>query len=227
MAKINFDDYAQDYKGLTSQQTKLFDFDPSYFARYKVELMKRVACRSPSAVLDFGCGIGTSTSHLRSSFSDARIVGCDLSSACLAKARDDAPDSEFVLPNEIQPGPHFDLILASCVFHHIPPDERQDALRYCLERLQPGGQIFVFEHNPYNPVTRHLVNTCPFDADAILLTRRETICRLLKAGFKISSAAYCLFFPQILSALRPLEPALGWLPLGGQYFVAGSARVMS
>jgi len=221
MAKINFDDYARDYTRLTSQQTKLFDFDPSYFARYKVELMKRVACRSPSAVLDFGCGIGTSTSHLRSSFSDARIVGCDLSSACLAKARDDAPDSEFVLPNEIQPGPHFDLILASCVFHHIPPDERQDALRYCLERLQPGGQIFVFEHNPYNPVTRHLVNTCPFDADAILLTRRETICRLLKAGFKISSAAYCLFFPQILSALRPFEPAFGWLPLGGQYFVQG------
>jgi SAM-dependent methyltransferase len=227
MMRINFDDYAREYERLASQQTKLFDSDHSYFACYKVELMKRIACRAPDAVLDFGCGIGRSTNPLRSAFSGARIVGCDLSSESLAKAREDAPDSEFVSPNDIQPGPYFDLIFASCVFHHIPPDERQNWLRYCLERLKPGGQIFVFEHNPYNPVTRHLVTTCPFDSDAILLTRWETAYRLLKAGFQISRAGYCLFFPNFLRALRPLEPALGWLPLGGQYFVAGSTRVIS
>ena len=221
MTKTNFDDFAQDYEQLASQPTKRFDSDSSYFARYKVEIMKRVAGRPPSAVLDFGCGIGRGTSHLRLAFSNARIVGCDISSKSLAMARNDMPGSEFVFPSEIQPGPHFDLILASCVFHHIPPDERQNQLRYCLERLKFGGQIFVFEHNPYNPITRHLVNACSFDADAVLLTRRETIRRLTRAGFQISSAGYCLFFPQILSALRPLEPTLGWLPLGGQYFVAG------
>ena len=80
MTKINFDDFARDYKRLASQQAKqLFNSDPSYFARYKVELMKRSAGRSPSAVLDFGCGIGRSTYHLRFAFSDARIVGCDIS----------------------------------------------------------------------------------------------------------------------------------------------------
>jgi SAM-dependent methyltransferase len=220
--KINFDDFARDYERLASRQTKMFNSDPDYFARYKVELMKRVATRSPSAVLDFGCGIGRSASHLRLAFSNARIVGCDLSSDSLAIARDNGPHCEFVFPNEIQPGPHFDLILASCAFHHIPRGERHDQLRYCLERLKPGGQVFVFEHNPYNLITRHLVKTCPFDADAILLTRRETARLLARVGFQISSTAYCLFFPQILSALRPLEPALGWLPLGGQYFVAGT-----
>jgi hypothetical protein len=81
--------------------------------------------------------------------------------------------------------------------------------------------LFVFEHNPYNPVTRRLVNTCPFDADAVLLARAETVSLLKAAGLEPSAAAYCLFFPQMLAALRPLEAWLGWLPLGGQYFVAG------
>ena len=99
-----------------------------------------------------------------------------------------------------------------------------EALGYCLERLRPGGRLFVFEHNPYNPVTRHLVNTCPFDADAVLLTRAETVSLLKAAGFEPSAAAYCLFFPQMLAVFRPLEAWLGWLPLGGQYFVAGRKR---
>jgi hypothetical protein len=25
----------------------------------------------------------------------------------------------------------FDLVIASCVFHHIPPQDRQMAIRYC------------------------------------------------------------------------------------------------
>jgi hypothetical protein len=95
------------------------------------------------------------------------------------------------------------------------------ALGYCHERLRTGGRLFVFEHNPYNPVTRHLVNTCPFDADAVLLTRAETVALLKTAGLEPSAAAYCLFFPRLLAGLRPLETWLGWLPLGGQYFVAG------
>jgi hypothetical protein len=47
MTKTNFDDFAQDYEQLASQPTKRFDSDPSYFARYKVEIMKRVAGRPP------------------------------------------------------------------------------------------------------------------------------------------------------------------------------------
>ena len=37
----------------------------------------------------------------------------------------------------------------------------------------------------------------------------------------VLQTGYCLFFPGPLAALRPLEKFLGWLPLGGQYYVAG------
>jgi SAM-dependent methyltransferase len=222
VSKVNFDEYARDYERLASSQTRLFDSDSRYFACYRVELMKRVSGLRRGSILDFGCGIGRDTSHLCAAFPGSRVVGCDPSQESLAVARSENPEREFVQPEEIDAGSHFDLILASSVFHHIRPVERRAALQYCWQRLRPGGQMFVFEHNPYNPVTRHLVNTCPFDRDAVLLTRSETTSLLRAAGFGISAAAYCLFFPEILAVLRPLEPSLGWLPLGGQYFVAGT-----
>lgn len=221
MTKVDFDDYARKYTQLTSQQTRLFDADNGYFARYKIDLMKSVSGLDRGDILDFGCGIGLSAPHLRKAFPGSRVVGCDPSQESLAVARGQDVEVDFVSPDAIGLGPQFDLVLASCVFHHIPPAERSGALQYCFERLRPGGSMFIFEHNPYNPVTRHLVNTCPFDADAILLTRRETTARLRAAGFKVGAAAYCLFFPQQLAALRGIETSLGWLPFGGQYYVSG------
>lgn len=73
-------------------------------------------------------------------------------------------------------------------------------------------------------MTRRLVSTCPFDADAVLLGMSETTARMRDAGFAIETKAYCLFFPGSLAALRPVEDRLGWLPFGGQYFVAGVRR---
>ena len=43
---------------------------------------------------------------------------------------------------------------------------------------RPGGMVAIIEHNPLNPVTRHIVSRCPFDRDAVLL-RCGTGARLL------------------------------------------------
>ena len=120
------------------------------------------------------------------------------------------------------PNCKFDLVLASCVFHHIPPQDRQTAIRYCQSRLKKNGHFIIFEHNPINPVTRRLVRNCPFDADAVLLSMRETVARMRKEHLKVDEASYCLFFPRPLAALRPFEKYLRWLPMGGQYFVCAS-----
>jgi hypothetical protein len=82
--------------------------------------------------------------------------------------------------------------------------------------------LTVFEHNPFNPVTRRIVNTCPYDADAVLLKPSELIGLLRQAQLIPSNQAYCLFIPPKFSSLAPLERYLQWLPLGGQYWVSAN-----
>jgi SAM-dependent methyltransferase len=225
MTKIDFDQYAGQYEALIAAQTSFFDSDNDYFVRYKVERAKALAGQSLTddvdAVLDFGCGIGRAMPYFRAAFQNADVVGCDPSADSIAIAKRDNPDCRFLPMDELTATPRFDLVLASCVFHHIQPAERQDALRYCYDRLKPGGHLVIFEHNPFNPVTQRLVSTCPFDADAVLLRMSETRRRMREAKFAIADTGYCLFFPSQLASLRPAEKYLSWLPLGGQYFVSG------
>jgi SAM-dependent methyltransferase len=218
---VDFDQYAAQYEAIIAAQTNFFDGDSDYFARYKIELAWQLVGHVGS-VLDFGCGIGRSTPHLRAIFPKADIVGCDPSTESLALARQQNPTCRFVSTDELGTDAKFDLIIASCVFHHIPPKNRQMALRFGRSHLKDGGHFIIFEHNPINPVTRYLVKNCPFDTDAILLGMRETIERMRDANLEIDRSGYCLFFPQQLAALRRFEKYLRRLPVGGQYFVCAS-----
>jgi hypothetical protein len=42
----------------------------------------------------------------------------------------------------------------SAVFHHRAPDEREASYKEMACALKFGGRCYVFEHNPYNSVTR-------------------------------------------------------------------------
>ena len=221
MTKAEFDEFANTFADVASQNTSFFYADYGYFGRYRSNIVKRLSGPNVANILDFGCGVGLGIRPLREAFPATRIVGCDPSQESLALARTSEPDCEFLQSSAIEPKPQFDIVTAVSVFHHIVPSDRDAALHYCFERLKPGGHLFVFEHNPYNPLTRHLVSRCPVDRDAILLKPKETVARFKRAGFDRVAAEYCLFFPKTLAFLRPLETSLGWLPLGGQYYVCG------
>jgi SAM-dependent methyltransferase len=193
VSRVDFDQYAGQYDLTT--QTNFFDGDSGYFARYKIELAQQLA-GPVNSVLDF------SMPYLREVFPKADIVGCDPSAESLVMARRENPSCRFTSMDEVGTDAKFDLMIASCVFHPIPPHDRQMAIRYCYIRLKEGGHFVIFEHNPINPVTRHLVKNCPFDADAVLLSTRETAERMRNAHLHIDESSYCLFFPQQLAALR-------------------------
>jgi SAM-dependent methyltransferase len=117
----------------------------------------------------------------------------------------------------------YGVVVVANVLHHIPPPERQASIAALAARLAPGGQVVVFEHNPWNPATRYVVATCDLDDDAILLRRRETTGLLRGAGLSVVRHDYLTFFPRALTLLRALEPSLGWLPAGAQYAVVARA----
>lgn len=224
----HFDRYARSYRDLHRDSVRLSGEEPEYFAAYKVDhiadqLGPDVA-RQSLDILDFGCGVGTSIPHLLSAFPQGRVHGLDVSGESIEQAGAAHPGATFGLIGETAlplPDQSIDVVMAACVYHHIAPAERQHWTRELHRVLKPGGHCFVFEHNPLNPVTRRVVKDCPFDDDAILLPRRETLDLFERSGFSHRRSSYIVFFPKALAFLRPLERLMSKLPLGAQYVVHG------
>jgi hypothetical protein len=101
------------------------------------------------------------------------------------------------------------------------PGEREASYKEMARVLKPGGRYYVFEHNPYNPVTRWVVARTPIDQHAILLPSHEARAELADAGIRHIQVENLMFFPPKWRWAQPLEQALRWLPLGGQYVVFG------
>jgi trans-aconitate methyltransferase len=220
--KVDFDSYSGNYNELLRESTKFFSASEEYFARYKIDLVRSALQQPVNRILEYGCGIGRNIRYLQAAFPGAEIIGTDISKRSLAIAASENPTVRFEaeLP-DLDLG-QFDLIFVAGVFHHIPLAERTAASKLLATRLAKAGSLCVFEHNPFNPITRRIVNTCPYDADAVLLKASELRALLDHAGLKTSAQAYCLFIPPKFSRLAPLEKYLGWLPLGGQYWVTAS-----
>ena len=82
----------------------------------------------------------------------------------------------------------------------------------------------IFEHNPWNPLTRRAVAGCEFDRDAVLLPRRQAEQLLHGQSMAGVEGSYMLFFTRRSALLHGIERRLGWLPLGAQYVVSGRRR---
>jgi SAM-dependent methyltransferase len=229
MHEPQFDGYAASYEQHHARSIRFSGETTDYFAAYKVEI---VAAEVPEPaggcrILDFGGGTGNAIGHFRRHFPASRIMLADPSAKSLEAARARHPGvAELIhLTREELPlgTASCDVVFAACVFHHVPAARHVSILRELRRVLRPGGSLFIFEHNPLNPLTRKAVRDCPFDADAVLIHGREMCARLDFAGFPSARPRYRVFFPHMLRRLRRFEPRLAWLPLGGQYYIHARA----
>ncbi|MDM0033307.1 class I SAM-dependent methyltransferase [Variovorax sp. J22P271] len=218
--KVDFDAYTENYNDLLRDQTSFFSSNDQYFAEYKVRAVRSKLKREPKRILEYGCGIGRNVRYLAAEFPFAEIVGTDISHESIDLARSENSHARFEVESSSLELGEFDLVFVAGVFHHIPPSQRAESVQTILNRMRKGGEVFIFEHNPYNPVTRRIVNNCPYDADAVLLRPAELRQRLEAGGFKLLDGSYCLLIPPSLKWLAPIERFFGALPLGGQYWVS-------
>lgn len=218
---IDFDNYSYDYTEILRENLGRFGQDIAYYAEYKLKIILKNTVSEPKRILDYGCGIGRHIPFFVKYFPNAEIWGCDISEQSLKAAEKLNPNQNFFSLNLCDftaRKEFFDLILVSNVFHHIRSEMRMDEMRKVKGFLKPCGELFVFEHNPYNPVTRHIVNACPFDFDAMLLKPSEMKSVLIKNRVNIVKKRYCLFFPAALKRFQCLEAFWGLIPMGGQYY---------
>ncbi len=226
MDRVEFDSFAENYNKILGEQLSFFDPKTDYFAEYKAKITRDIIKGQPEHMLEFGCGTGRNLPFLHALFPTTKIYGCDISQNSLDLAAKNNDFAQlFKLDFEdvgLKYAGYFDLIFIACVFHHIPPQLHLDYMRLLNKLLKKKGDIIIFEHNPYNPITLHMVKTCPFDSDAVLIRPGEMKFLLLDSGFKTMRTNFALFFPAFLKKLRPLEKKIGLVPLGGQYFVHGT-----
>ena len=216
----DFSKYAKSYDTHLEASLSGRGEDLGFFAQYKVELAaRRLANARVQSVLDFGCGPGRGLPFIARQFPQAEIWAFDPSEACAVEALRQLPSAKVVSRSEDVPMGHFDCLFLCNVLHHIQKSARVAVLRRCRDALSASGSLFVFEHNPFNPLTRLVFERCPFDRDAEMLRLSATCLAGAEAGLRVIGAGYCLFVPSAFGGIYRLEDFLGWLPLGAQYYV--------
>lgn len=223
-----FDEYASHYDaGMSHPLKRLLGSSQDQFLAVKTGWLQTDlrGLRRPR-LLDYGCGDGGFLRQLAESIPGSSLSGCDVSPAMIDRARRQWPPGlstpEF-RPFQGMRAPYadgaMDAVVACMVFHHIEPQDRAATFRELLRITRPGGRVYVFEHNPANPLTRLVVRQTPIDRNAVLLTPAEALAGLKNAGAILPKLRYQLFAPPRWTFLRPLEALLGRLPVGAGYVI--------
>ena len=139
-----FDAYADDYDVALAHGISVSGENKDYFAQRRIEWLRDCLNRIPApitALMDFGCGTGSSSRLFFDILGVENFVGMDQSPK-IFRGREEGirfERAQFLLFDEYQPCGQFDLVFCNGVFHHIPPLERAAAIDYVLRSLRPGG----------------------------------------------------------------------------------------
>lgn len=225
-----FDAYTANYNQEINKALRFSGLDIDFFALvkndYLVDILDaRLGGAAKVELLDVGCGVANAHKQLVRRV--GKLAGIDVSAASIAVARQRNPGIQY----EVFDGTRLpfsdrslDAAFAINVFHHVPVTQRSALVDDIHRVLRPGGLFAIFEHNPLNPVTRHVVDTCEFDKDAVLLKRRDSEGLLSTSGFSDVKTRYIFAVPAAGRLLRGVDRLFSLLPLGAQYYTLGTSR---
>ena len=227
---MEFDRYGATYDDQISRAVRLSGQEHDFFLQVKAEVLAELLGRPDRddhlRIVDVGCGNGRLHRFLLKSARSLELTGIDVAAGLVDTARKANPNASYDLYDGRHlpyPDGTFDAAFTVCVLHHVPPPQWPDFVAELRRVVRPGGLVAVFEHNPLNPVTAHIVRTCPIDRDAVLLRPARLDALLRRAGLRGGRHEFILFTPFRAPIFRQLDRLLRWLPLGAQY--VASARV--
>jgi SAM-dependent methyltransferase len=223
----DYDRYRDRYSEELDQAVSFAGASHEFFTRAKAEELVRLAQRhlgvpAQLEALDVGCGIGLTDRHLTGRF--RALTGTDVSPGVLETAARENPGVRYELAERgrlpFDDGA-FDVAFAVCVVQVIAPRERPRFVAELARVTRPGGLVVVFEHNPYNPLTRLVVRRCEFGEDARMLGMAAAKRLLQENGVVPVDRGFLLVFPSRRERVLAVERLLRRFPIGAQYYVAG------
>ncbi len=133
MGTLDFDGWAGNYDEDVEREDRIHK---DYW-----KVLKLVAERAKGLVLDVGCGTGNILRFLNSE----SYVGVEPSAGMRERFGEkhgfEPLDSHFLaLP--LQDGVA-DTVITTYAFHHVPDEEKEDAIKEMLRVLKPGGRIVI------------------------------------------------------------------------------------
>jgi len=230
MKQTEFDRFAHNYRKIHNYNLRKTGYTSEFFAERKArEIARQVPDPKQNLnILDLGCGDGLCTAFLREYFPNSVLQGLDVSSQSIRYAgRRNISGAQFDAYDGSQipfKNGSFHIILLAGVLHHVVDDSDQIRLiEECRRVLKKEGRLFVFEHNPFNPITRKIVDDCPFDENAKLINPVRLKKILHQSGFRVN-CRFIIFLPAFLKRFEVLENLIWWVPIGGQYYYICSKK---
>jgi SAM-dependent methyltransferase len=224
----DFNAYKDTYREAVEHSIAFSGRGVDYFAEHKALHLTALAQRhlgdpAQLSALDMGCGIGATDAFVAGAFGD--LHGVDIAKDAVARAAEANPTVTYTPYDGVRlpfDDGAFDLAFTINVLHHVPLGARAGFAAEMARVVRPGGLAIVIEHNKFNPLTKLAVMRCEFDEDAVLLTRARAARLLEEAGMHTAERRYIFFAPVSSRRAAALDRWLGWLPVGGQYYVAAT-----
>ena len=133
MEKWDFDNWAESYdEDVTAED---------WIHRDYLTVLKLVAERAKGLVVDIGCGTGNILGFLNCEGYIGVEPSAGMRGKFLGKHGFEPLNGHFLaLP---LPDGSVDTVITTYAFHHVPDEEKEDAIREMLRVLKPGGKIII------------------------------------------------------------------------------------
>jgi SAM-dependent methyltransferase len=225
MSLPTYDEHRDSYADDLDSAVRFSGKDHTFFTRRKADALLELAARHVGPVdtlsaLDVGCGIGLTDAFLAGCF--ASLTGVDVAPGVLerAAARNQAAHYEPYDGERLpMPDETFDVTFCAGVLQVLPPERRPSFVDELRRVTRGRGIVAVFEHNPYNPLTRLAVQRFSLGDDVQMLPARELVDLAERAGLTVLERAYILLLPSESRFARRVERRVERVPLGAQYVV--------
>ena len=228
MSGADFDKYVDDYRDIINRVSSISGEQFEFFIQLRLKLIKARIVDTPNykeglKILDFGCGTGTTEIYFKELFPNSLIIAVDSSAESIRAAQARNIEGVTFVHSEVFNLPFldksFDLIYSNGTFHHIEPTQHVIFISEMSRVCRDGGNLFIFENNPRNPLMMRAMRKNPFDVDANVVHPKWLLEIIESLDFTNKEVYYYFFFPRLLRLLRFTEKWLHKIPIGAQYFI--------
>ncbi|MGF1677499.1 MAG: methyltransferase domain-containing protein [Rivularia sp. (in: cyanobacteria)] len=166
----------------------------------------------PRRILDLGCGTGSTTLMLKQAWTNAEVIGLDLSPYMLLRSFHKSQSANLNIQwqqgnaeNTSFPDATFDLVTASLLFHETPSTTTQAILHECFRLLVAGGQVLILDGNQKTLRQLEWLNNIFEEPYIDEYANSSTDAIMGAAGFARVRTEDVWFTSQLTSGIKPIS----------------------